>query len=62
MSGRQLYAADINGGNGNMRRTLLSLFHLGLLDWDALYKGRVVLTAVGTQTLQTERERRKGTP
>jgi len=50
-SGRQLYAADINGGDGNRRCTLLSLLKLGMLDWDPIYHGRVVLTERGTQQL-----------
>ena len=56
--GRLLYAADINGGNGNRRRTLLSLFKIGMLAWDPspIYHGRVVLTAAGEQQLQQARD------
>ncbi len=50
--GRQLYAADINEGNGNMRRTLLSLLKLGMLAWDPICTGRVVVTAAGERELQ----------
>ena len=50
-NGRQLYAADVNGGDGNRRRTLLSLLKCGLLDWDPIYHGRVVLTERGKQQL-----------
>ena len=55
--GRMIYAADINGGNGNRRRTLLSLLKIGMLGWDPIYHARVVLTAAGEQQLQQERER-----
>ena len=41
---RQLYAADINEGNGNRRRTLLWLLKHGFLAWDPIYQGRVILT------------------
>ena len=50
--GRVLYAADINDGNGNRRRTLLSLFKIGMLAWDPIYHARVVLTTAGEQQLQ----------
>ena len=53
--GRMIYAADINGGNGNRRRTLLSLFKIGMLAWDPIYHARVVLTAAGEQQLQQAR-------
>lgn len=53
--GRQLFAADINEGNGNMRRTLLSLFKLGMLVWHPLYHGRVVVTAAGIEQLAKDR-------
>jgi hypothetical protein len=46
----QLFTADINGGNE--RRTYASLFKLGLLDWDPVLKGRVMLTELGKQKLQ----------
>ena len=47
---RPLFAPDIN--RGNQRRTYASLFKLGLIDWDPIYRGRVVLTATGVQKLQ----------
>jgi hypothetical protein len=53
---RQLYAADINDGDGNMRRTLLWLIKHGLLGWDPIYSGRVVLTKLGEQKLTESRE------
>lgn len=56
--GRQLYAADINGGNGNMRRTLLWLLKHGLLDWDPIYRGRIVLTELGKQKLAEAHEKK----
>lgn len=57
-SGRQLYAADINSGNGNRRRSLLALLKLGLLDWDPIYHGRVVLTDRGKQQLSDARAKK----
>lgn len=48
---RQLYAKDINEGNGNMRRTLLWLLKHEMLAWDPIYNGRVVLTRLGEQLL-----------
>jgi hypothetical protein len=57
-NGRQLYAATINNGNGNMRRTLLSLLKIGMLAWDPIYHGRVVVTVAGTQQLQMARDRK----
>lgn len=59
VNGRQLYADDINNGNGNMRRTLLSLLKIGMLDWDPIYRGRVVLTDAGKQKLTDWREKQK---
>ena len=56
--GRQLYAKDINEGNGNLRRSLLWLLKHGLLAWDPIYQGRIVLTELGTQKLAEEREAR----
>jgi hypothetical protein len=53
--GRQLFAADVNEGNGNTRRTLLSLFKLGMLSWDPLLRGRVVVTAAGLEQLAKDR-------
>jgi hypothetical protein len=55
VSGRRLYAKDINEGNGNRRRSLLALFKIGLLDWDPIY-GSVVLTPVGKEALKTAQE------
>jgi hypothetical protein len=55
--GRQLYAADVNAGNGNLRRTLLSLLKIGLLSWDPIYKGRLVITDLGEQKLQEAHQR-----
>ena len=54
--GRMIYAADINGGNGNRRRTLLSLLKIGMLAWDPICHARVVLTAAGEQQLQQARD------
>lgn len=53
--GRQLFAKDINEGNGNMRRTLLSLLKLGMLGWDPIYNGRVVVTAAGIEQIAKDR-------
>lgn len=47
---RQLFAADIN--RGNERRTYATLFKLGLLGWDPIRHGCVVLTDLGKQKLQ----------
>jgi hypothetical protein len=58
-SGRQLYADDINNGNGNMRRTLLSLLKIGMLAWDPIYQGRVVLTTAGKQKLADWRQQQR---
>ncbi|HSX22443.1 MAG TPA: hypothetical protein VLE97_06660 [Gaiellaceae bacterium] len=55
-SDRHLYAEAINEGNGNKRRSLLSLFKLGLLAWDPIYQGRAVLTPAGKQALDAARE------
>lgn len=57
--GRQLYAKDINEGNGNMRRTLLWLLKHELLTWDPIYQGRVVLTKLGEQKLDEARAARR---
>lgn len=57
--GRQLYAATINDGNGNLRRTLQWLIKHGLLGWDPTYHGRVVLTDLGTRKLEEARAARK---
>lgn len=54
--GRHLYASDINEGNGNTKRSLMWLLDHGLLGWDPLYQGRVVLTPAGDQALATVRE------
>lgn len=59
-SGRQLYARDVNEGNGNMRRTLLWLIEHELLAWDPIYHGRLVLTETGSQKLADERQRQRG--
>ena len=56
--GRQLFAADINEGNGNRRRTLLSLLKLDMLAWDPIYRGGVVVTALGKQKLAEAREKK----
>ncbi len=56
VKGRDLYAESINSGNGNMRRTILSLIKRGLLGWDPIYHGRVVLTELGKQKLAEARE------
>lgn len=52
---RQLYADDLNNGNGNMRRTFMSLLKLKMLDWDPLYHGRVVVTAAGLEQIAKDR-------
>lgn len=57
--GRQLYAANINDGNGNMRRTLLWLLKHELLAWDPIFHGRVVLTKLGEQKLDEARAERR---
>lgn len=57
--GRQLYAKDINEGNGNMRRSLLWLLKHALLAWDPIYKARVVLTKLGEQKLDEARAARR---
>ena len=49
--GRQLYAEDVNEGNGNRKRTLLWLIDHGLLTWDPIYYARVVLTDLGEKLL-----------
>ena len=54
--GRQLYAKDVNEGNGNMRRTLRSLIDLGLLAWGPAWHGCLVLTEAGKQALDAVRE------
>jgi hypothetical protein len=54
---RQLFTADIN--RGNERRTYAALFKLGMLDWDPLLRGQVVLTAAGEQQLQELQEARR---
>jgi hypothetical protein len=56
-NGRQLYEADINSGNGNLRRTLLRLIKHSLLGWDPIYHGRIVLTDLGKHKLAEARER-----
>lgn len=53
--GRQLYADAINGGNGNLRRTIQSLFKIGMLGWDPIYHGRAVLTAAGEEQIAKDR-------
>lgn len=58
-NGRQLYAADVNAGNGNRRRTILWLIDRGLLSWDPIYHGRLVVTAAGTEQLQNDRARKE---
>ena len=55
VKGWMLFAEDINEGNGNMRRTILSLFKLGMLGWDPIYRGRTVLTELGEQKLAATR-------
>ncbi len=57
--GRQLYAQDINEGDGNVRRTLLWLIKHGLLGWDPIYHGRVVVTAAGQEQLQRDQDRKR---
>lgn len=56
VNGRQLYAETINEGDGNMRRSILSLFKLGLLGWDPIYLGRAMLTPAGGQAIAAARE------
>jgi hypothetical protein len=54
---RQLFTADIN--RGNEQRTYASLFKLGLLGWDPILKGRVVLTALGEEQLKEARDQER---
>jgi hypothetical protein len=54
--GRALYATDVNEGDGNVKRSILWLLDHGLLGWDPIYHGRVVLTEAGTQALAAVRE------
>ncbi|MCJ7437635.1 MAG: hypothetical protein MUP97_07745 [Acidimicrobiia bacterium] len=56
--GHMIFAADINGGDGNRRRTLLSLLKIGMLDWDPICHGRLVLTAAGEEQLTKDRDRK----
>jgi hypothetical protein len=51
---RQLFTPDIN--RGNERRTYATLFKLGMLDWDPLFHGRVVVTALGERQLKESQE------
>lgn len=52
---RQLWASTINDGNGNMRRSIQSLFKIGLIDWHPTFQN-VVLTKAGQAVLdQTPR-------
>ena len=57
-NGRQLYADTINDGDGNLRRSLLWLIKHGLLGWDPIYRGGVVLTDLGKQKLAEAREKK----
>ncbi|HSX21538.1 MAG TPA: hypothetical protein VLE97_02035 [Gaiellaceae bacterium] len=59
--GRDLYAESVNSGDGNMRRSILSLIKHGLLGWDptAFYRGRLVLTELGKQKLAEALEERR---
>jgi hypothetical protein len=50
-AGRHLYAEILNEGNGNLRRSILSLFKIALLGWDPLYNGRVIVTEAGRRAL-----------
>ena len=59
VNARSLYAESLNNGNGNMKRTLLWLLKHGLLDWDPIYYGRVVLTDAGQKQLQRADEHRR---
>ena len=54
---RLLYAADVN--RGNVCRTYASLFKLGLIDWDPIYRGHVQLTKVGEQALDTANQKER---
>lgn len=57
-SRRQLFAADVDGGDGNRRRTFRSLFRLGMIDWDPICHGRVVLTTAGRSHLRRAHEKK----
>lgn len=56
VAGRQLYAESINEGDGNLRRSILSLFKIGLLAWDPIYNGRATVTAAGQRALEVARD------
>ena len=61
VNARQLFAADVNAGDGNRRRTILWLIDRDLLGWDPIYRGRLVVTDAGAAQLQNDRDRaRKG--
>jgi hypothetical protein len=47
-----LLVDDVNGGNGNRRRTYLSLMKLGLLGHDPILRGRLALTPAGKEQLR----------
>jgi hypothetical protein len=50
--GRMLFASDVDAGNGNMRRSIMTLFKLGMLAWDPIYTTRIVLTKTGKEALE----------
>lgn len=50
-AGRHVYAESINEGDGNLRRSILSLFKIGLLRWDPIYSGRATVTEAGQRVL-----------
>lgn len=54
--GRRLFATDVNEGNGNRKRSILWLLDRGMLDWDPICNGHIVLTAAGIQALAVVRE------
>jgi hypothetical protein len=55
--GRMLYARDLNNGNGNMRRTLLSLLKLKMLDWHSMM-GYLVVTPAGLEQIDRARAKK----
>lgn len=57
-SRRHLFAADVNGGDGNRRRTFRSLFKLKMIDWDPACHGRVILTTAGRSQLRRAHEKK----
>lgn len=55
-AGRHLDAKSINEGDGNLRRSILSLFKIGLVAWDPIYNGRARVTEAGERALAIARD------